>query len=71
MIFLFTLLLRQLLQVKRDEVTKEINDFKNEYGKLMAGVTKKITDGKAEHHRLSDYVRFIFFFIVLLQLCYC
>jgi len=45
---------RQLLQSKRDEVTKETNEFKFEYGKLMAGVTKRINDGKTEHQKLTN-----------------
>ncbi|XP_065063055.1 myosin-2 heavy chain-like [Rhopilema esculentum] len=45
---------RQLLQTKRDEITKEINEFKTDYGKLMSGITKKINDGKSEHHKLTD-----------------
>lgn len=53
--------LRQLLQGKRDEVTKETNEFKSDYGKLMSGITKMVTNGKNEHQKLTNLVRLICF----------
>ena len=49
-------LFRQALQTKRDNVTKESNEFKGEYGRYMATMSKKVTEGKAEHSRLTEYV---------------
>ena len=48
--------IRQVLQTKRDNVTKESNEFKGEYGRYMATMSKKVTEGKAEHTRLTEYV---------------
>lgn len=45
---------RQVLQTKRDNVTKESNEFKGEYGRYMATMSKKVTEGKAEHARLTE-----------------
>lgn len=45
---------RQVLQKKRDNVTKESNEFKGEYGRYMATMSKKVTEGKAEHTRLTE-----------------
>jgi len=47
---------RQVLQTKRDNVTKESNEFKGEYGRYMATMSKKVTEGKAEHAKLTEYV---------------
>ena len=47
---------RQTLQTKRDNVTKEVNEFKSDYGRYMATMSKKVTEGKAEHARLTEYV---------------
>ena len=47
---------RQVLQTKRDNVTKESNEFKGEYGRYMATMSKKVTEGKAEHSRLTERV---------------
>ena len=47
---------RQILQTKRDIVTKESNEFKGEYGRYMATMSKKVTEGKAEHVKLTEYV---------------
>ena len=47
---------RQILQTKRDNVTKESNEFKGEYGRYMATMSKKVTEGKAEHAKLTEYV---------------
>ena len=47
---------RQVLQTKRDNVTKESNEFKGEYGRYMATMSKKVTEGKAEHAKLTAYV---------------
>ncbi|RMX39732.1 hypothetical protein pdam_00022292, partial [Pocillopora damicornis] len=44
----------QVLQKKRDNVTKESNEFKGEYGRYMATMSKKVTEGKAEHTRLTE-----------------
>ena len=49
-------LCRQTLQTKRDNVTKEVNEFKSDYGRYMATMSKKVTEGKAEHARLTEYV---------------
>ncbi|XP_020612495.1 trichohyalin-like [Orbicella faveolata] len=46
---------RQILQTKRDNVTKESNEFKGEYGRYMATMSKKVTEGKAEHAKLTEY----------------
>ncbi|KAM7441727.1 hypothetical protein ABFA07_009266 [Porites harrisoni] len=46
---------RQTLQTKRDNVTKEVNEFKSDYGRYMATMSKKVTEGKAEHARLTEY----------------
>ncbi|XP_032232929.1 coiled-coil domain-containing protein 175 isoform X2 [Nematostella vectensis] len=46
---------RQVLQTKRDHVTKESNEFKSDYGKYMASMSKKVTEGKQEHARLTEY----------------
>ena len=46
-----------MLQKKRDEITKEINEFKSEYGKQMTGITKRINNGKREHQKLTNLVR--------------
>ncbi|XP_073247948.1 uncharacterized protein [Porites lutea] len=46
---------RQTLQSKRDNVTKEVNEFKSDYGRYMATMSKKVTEGKAEHARLTEY----------------
>ena len=47
---------RQVLQTKRDNLTKESNEFKSDYGKYMASMSKKVTEGKVEHARLTNYV---------------
>ena len=47
---------RQILQTKRDIVTKESNEFKGEYGRYMATMSKKVTEGKAEHAKLTEHV---------------
>ena len=47
---------RQVLQTKRDNVTKESNEFKGEYGRYMATMSKKVTEGKAEHAKLTEHV---------------
>jgi len=47
---------RQVLQTKRDNVTKESNEFKGEYGRYMATQSKKVTEGKAEHGKLTEHV---------------
>ena len=44
------------MQTKRDNVTKETNEFKGDYGKYMATMSKKVTEGKAEHARLTEHV---------------
>ena len=44
------------MQTKRDNVTKEVNEFKSDYGRYMATMSKKVTEGKAEHARLTEYV---------------
>ncbi|XP_078352328.1 uncharacterized protein LOC144637027 [Oculina patagonica] len=46
---------RQVLQTKRDNVTKESNEFKGDYGRYMATMSKKVTEGKSEHTRLTEY----------------
>lgn len=46
---------RQALQTKRDNVTKETNEFKGDYGRYMATMSKKVTEGKAEHARLTEH----------------
>ena len=45
-----------MLQTKRDTVTKESNEFKADYGRYMATMSKKVVEGKAEHARLTEYV---------------
>ncbi|PFX20675.1 Coiled-coil domain-containing protein 175 [Stylophora pistillata] len=45
---------KQVLQTKRDNFTKESNEFKGEYGRYMATMSKKVTEGKAEHARLTE-----------------
>jgi len=47
---------RQVLQTKRDHLTKESNEFKSDYGKYMASMSKKVTEGKLEHARLTSHV---------------
>ena len=47
---------RQVLQTKRDTVTKESNEFKGEYGRYLATMSKKVTEGKAEHGKLTEHV---------------
>ena len=49
-------LLRQVLQTKRDHVSKEYNEFKADYGRYMATQSKRVTEGKAEHSRLTEKV---------------
>ncbi|KAJ7388464.1 hypothetical protein OS493_037456 [Desmophyllum pertusum] len=46
---------KQVLQTKRDNVSKESNEFKGEYGRYMATMSKKVTEGKSEHARLTEY----------------
>lgn len=45
---------RQVLQTKRDHVSKEFNEFKADYGRYMATQSKRVTEGKAEHSRLTE-----------------
>ncbi|XP_015766222.1 PREDICTED: intracellular protein transport protein USO1-like [Acropora digitifera] len=45
---------RQVLQTKRDHVSKEYNEFKADYGRYMATQSKRVTEGKAEHSRLTE-----------------
>ena len=39
-------------------MTKETNEFKSEYGKYMATMSKSVVEGKAEHSRLTEYVSY-------------
>lgn len=45
---------RQVLQTKRDHGTKDFNEFKAEYGRFMATMSKRVTEGKAEHSKLTE-----------------
>lgn len=44
------------VQEKRDEVQKNLEEFKTSNNKFMATINKKVTHGKQKHHELTSEV---------------
>jgi hypothetical protein len=54
-------------QIKRDDLSKEAGEFKNEYGSYMVNMSDTIQGAKLEHTKLTERVCFSIAFIFILD----